>query len=93
MTNLTELGKKGVNGIAFDPRDLVRELIAYGEPEAARMMGNLSDQQHLAISALALKILLRESCTIDKAICLAAVENNDGMPRPLRRKRRVYPKT
>ena len=93
MTHLTELGKKGVNGIAFDPRDLVRELISYGEPEVAGMMDNLTDQQHLAISELALKILLRETCTIDKAICLAAVENNDGMPRPLRRKRRVYPKS
>ena len=92
MTNLLELMEKGVGGIAFEAAPLARELLAFGEPEAAAAMLTMSPETHLQISVAAGR-LLGQNLTIDKAICLAAVGVFEGKPRELRRKRRVYPKT
>lgn len=90
MTNLNRLGKKNINGVAFDIAPLVRELKAFGEDESAEWLDQVDDPTHDKVSRLAMKILLRERMTIDKAICLAAVEVFEGSSRPLRRKRRNY---
>lgn len=91
MTNLLDLMDRGVGGVSFNPRDLAPQLVAYGEPEAAEMLLDMSPDTHAQISVLASR-LLSSNLTIDKAICLAAVEVFEGRSRPLRRKRRVYPK-
>lgn len=91
MTNLCELITSGASGVSFDALTLARELEAYGEPEAAELMLKMTPATHAKISEAALRFAL-ENQTIDKAICLAAVEIFEGRPRLLRRKRRVYPK-
>jgi len=91
MTNLGDLLDRGIGGVSFNPRDLAPELAAYGEPEAAEKLLDMSPDTHAEISVLAGR-LLSGNLTIDKAICLAAVEVFEGRSRPLRRKRRVYPK-
>ena len=91
MTNLLDLLDKGVGGVSFSPSDLAPELVAYGEPGAAKMLLTMSSDTHVQISVLAGR-LLSGTLTIDKTICLAAVEVFEGRARSLRRKRRVYPK-
>jgi hypothetical protein len=92
MTNLLDLMERGIGGVSFNPIDIAPELIAYGESEAAELLLAMSSDTHAQISVLAGR-LLSGKLTIDKAICLAAVEVFEGRSRPLRRKRRVYPKT
>jgi hypothetical protein len=83
---------QGLGGVAFDPEPLARELLAFGEAEAAELLLKMSPSEHEQISVRAGRLLSR-NLTIDKAICLAAVEIFEGQPRELRRKRRVYPKS
>ena len=90
MTNLNRLREKNINGVAFDIAPLVRELRAFGEDETAEWLDQVDDATHDNVSRLAMKVLLKEQMTIDKAICLAAVEVLEGISRPLRRKRRNY---
>ena len=90
MTNLNRLREKNINGVAFDIAPLVRELRAFGEDETAEWLDQVDDATHDNVSRLAMKALLKEQMTIDKAICLAAVEVLEGNSRPLRRKRRSY---
>ena len=92
MSNLAELHRRKVNGVAFDPPDLAVELVAYGEPDAADFLLSMSEDTHTRVSVLALRKLISQRLTVDKAICLAAVEIHEGSPRELKRKRRVYPK-
>jgi hypothetical protein len=73
MTNLSDLQSRNLNGIAFNRGGLSR-LDAYGEPEAAELLKVVSPEKQAEISARAMTILLGESCIIDKANCLAAVE-------------------
>ena len=75
--------------VTFDPKTLVRELIAYGEPEAAATLPTLSSDAIEAIGVRAYSLWV--GMMLDKAICLAVVEYIEGAPRPLRRKRRQYP--
>ena len=89
MTNLLDLLDRGLGGIAFDLAPLVRELAAYGEPEAAAWLGTIDADTHAKISVTASRVITA-GMIIDKAICLAAVEVREGAPRPLRRKRRLY---
>ncbi len=91
MDNLLALMEKGVGGVSFDPSDLAPQLIAYGEPEAAEALLTMTPETHQQVSVLAGR-LLSDNLTIDKAICIAAVHVFEGKARPLRRKRRVYPK-
>ena len=91
MTNLAHLLERGLGGVAFDANTMARELLAYGEPESAAMLANSNAETLAEISVCAGK-LLTSTITIDKAVCLAAVEILEGNPRPLRRSRRVYPK-
>jgi hypothetical protein len=91
MTNLRDLMDRGTGGVSFDPADLAPELVAYGEPEAAEFLLTVSPDTHAQISVIA-GHLLSDKITIDKAICLAAIEVLEGRARPLRRKRRVYAK-
>jgi hypothetical protein len=76
--------------VRFEPKSLVRELIAYGEPEAAEKLMTL---EPAAIEAIGIRAhQLWSEIMLDKAICLAIVEYVEGAPRPLRRKRRTYAK-
>ena len=90
MTNLTRLREKNINGVAFSIAPLIRELRAFGEDETADWLDQVDESAHDKVSRLAMKILLKDRMTIDKAICLAAVEVFEGNSRPLRRKRRSY---
>ncbi|MCL2340693.1 MAG: hypothetical protein FWC49_03195 [Proteobacteria bacterium] len=79
--------------IGFDPRDLIRELLAYGEIEAADKLLQLDRKAIVAIGVLAMRYYSAPDRPIlDKAICLGIVEFLEEKPRPLKRKRRVYPK-
>lgn len=77
--------------VTFEPTKLERELLAYGEPEAAAQLPNLSARQVSAVGVLAARHLSGpENLIIDKAICLGVVEFLEGKARPLRRNRRFY---
>lgn len=81
--------------IVFSPTDMIRELEAYGETEAAEKLIGLSDSQIREIGLLAHAHYSRaddgRGPVLDTAICLGVIEFLEGSPRPLRRKRRVYP--
>ena len=85
------------SAVIFDPKDMVRELVAYGEPEAAEALPKL-DLKALAKIAIRAHSLDSKSVgfvgpvMVDTMICLAIVEHVEGRLRPLKRKRRVYPK-
>jgi hypothetical protein len=81
------------SSVTFDPRDLVRELVAYGESDAANQLLRLDQQAIAAIGVLASRhYSAPDSPILDKAICLGIVEFLEEQARPLRRRRRVYPK-
>ena len=85
------------SAVIFDPKDMVLELIAYGEPEAAEALPKigLKTLAKIAIRAYSLdakSIGLVGPVMVDTMICLAIVEHVEGKLRPLKRKRRVYPK-
>jgi hypothetical protein len=90
MTNLLDLMARGVGGVSFDLAPLAKELVAYGEPETAEWLLRIDPDTHAKLSVTANQYL--SGNIIDKAICLAAVEVFEGSARPLRRKRRLYPK-
>ena len=87
----------GGGTVVFDPKNLVKELIAYGEPEAATKLMLLDTQALQAIGRRADAIWSdfsgERGPTLDKALCLAIVEHIEGKRRELKRKRRVYPRT
>jgi hypothetical protein len=79
--------------ITFNPRGLVRELLAYGETDAADKLLQLDQQAIAAIGVLAARhYSAPDRPILDKAICLGIVEFLEEQARPLRRKRRLYPK-
>ena len=79
--------------VTFRPEALVRELNAYGEIEAAEKLVRLGPLAIAAIGVLASRHLSSPAnLMIDTAICLGVVEFLEEQARPLRRKRRVYPK-
>ena len=79
--------------VHFDPRDLVRELLAYGETGAAETLLILDQQAIAAIGVLASRhYSAPDNPILDKAICLGIVEFLEEQARPLKRKRRLYPK-
>lgn len=79
--------------VHFKPGDLVRELEAYGEQEAAEKLQELDEQAIAAIGVLASRHYSGpDNPILDKAICLGVVEFLEEKARPLRRKRRAYPK-
>jgi hypothetical protein len=81
------------SSVIFKPEDLVRELVAYGEVEAADVLIRLDQQAIDAIGVLASRHYSADSRPIlDKSICLGIVEFIEGRARPLKRKRRMYPK-
>jgi hypothetical protein len=86
----------GGNSVVFDPQKLAKELIAYGESEAATKLLRLGLEELQAIGRRASQTFLNFSGEhgpiLDKAICLAVVEHVEGKPRDLKRKRRIYPK-
>lgn len=90
MTNLLNLMARGVGGVSFELAPLANELVAYGEPETAEWLLRIDPETHAKVSVMAGRHL--NGNIIDKAICLAAVEVLEGVARPLRRKRRLYPK-
>ncbi len=80
--------------VNFNPHDLVKELVAYGETDAADMLLQLDQQGIAAIGVLASKhYSAPDRPILDKAICLGIVEFLEERARPLKRKRRLYPKT
>jgi hypothetical protein len=79
--------------VTFDPRDMVRELIAFGEANAAERIVQLPAGAIAAIGVLASRHLSSaDRPFLDKAICLGVVEFIEGKSRPLSRKRRLYPR-
>ena len=79
--------------VTFNPRDLVRELVAYGEMDAADRLLQLDQQAIAAIGVLASRhYSAPDRPILDKAICLGIVEFMEEQARPLTRKRRLYPK-
>ena len=80
--------------VHFDPLDLVRELVAYGETDAAEKLLILDQHAIAAIGILASRhYSAPDNPILDKAICLGVVEFLEGQARPLNRKRRLCPKT
>jgi len=80
--------------VHFNPGDLVRELLAYGETDAAERLLLLDEQAIAAIGVLASRhYSAPDNPILDKAICLGIVEFLEEQARPLNRKRRVYPKS
>lgn len=68
---------------------MVRELVAYGEPEAAVTLMQLDSE---AVAAIGVTLCsARQPHARRRHICGAVVELIEGGARPLRRKRRVYP--
>ena len=79
--------------VHFNPRDLVRELVAYGETDAAERLLLLDEQAIAAIGVLASRhYSAPDNPILDKAICLGIVEFLEEQARPLNRKRRIYAK-
>ena len=79
--------------VNFNPTDLVRELIAYGEINAADKLLQLDQHAIAAIGVLAMRhYSAPDRPILDKAICLGIVEFLEEQARPLTRKRRLYPK-
>lgn len=79
--------------VNFNPPDLVRELVAYGEAAAADELLQLDQQAIAAIGVLAMRnYSAPDRPILDKAICLGIVEFLEEQARPLKRKRRLYPK-
>jgi hypothetical protein len=76
--------------VNFIPDDLVRELLAYGEADAANSLLQLNERDIAAIGVLASR---PDRPILDKAICLGIVEFLENQARPLRRNRRRYPKS
>ena len=67
--------------------------MAYGETEAARQLLLLDQQAIAAVGVLASRHYSGPNNPIlDKAICLGIVEFLEEQVRPLKRKRRLYPK-
>ena len=89
MSNLLDLMNRGLGGVAFKLDDLVPQLEAYGESEAASRLLSCDPDTHAQISIVAGRYA-GQGHTIDKSICLAAVEVFEGTPRELRRKRRKF---
>jgi hypothetical protein len=80
--------------VRFDPKDMVRELLAYGEAEAAKQIMQVSPKAIMAIGVLASRhYSAPDNPMLDTAICRAVVEFLEGKARPLRRKRRFYAKS
>ena len=79
--------------VNFNPHDLIRELIAYGEADAAEKLPLLDERAIAAIGVLASRHYSGpDNPILDKEICMGIVEFLEERTRPLNRKRRVYPK-
>ncbi|MNM36929.1 hypothetical protein D3C81_476500 [compost metagenome] len=78
--------------VTFRIKDIVPQLIAYGESEAAKHMIDLDEQSLHRIGVIAFRNHLIPKTTLDKAICLAVIEHLEGSKRELCRKRRVFHK-
>jgi len=85
---------EGARGsVSFDRDSLLPELLAFGEVENALVYSKLDERAVAAIGVLAMNHFAGPgNVFLDKAICLAIVEFIEGQQRPLRRKRRIYPK-
>jgi hypothetical protein len=80
--------------VNFNPRDLARELAAYGEADAAEKLLQLDEREIAAIGVLASRhYSAPDRPMLDKAICLGIVEFLEERARPLRRNRRLYAKS
>lgn len=79
--------------ITFRVKDIVPQLMAYGEEEAAEKLEVLSEDDLLKVGELAFNHYLVPKTILDKAICLGVIEHLEGCARELRRKRRIFKKT
>jgi hypothetical protein len=84
------------SAVVFEPESIVRELITYGEPEAAEKLTSLDPASLQAIGRRAYEIsndfVGGRGPMIVTAICEAVVEQIEGKRRPLKHKKRRYPK-
>ncbi len=83
--------------VLFDRKDVAKALIAYGESDAASKVSRLSVKALKEIGCRAHQIWSEFSGArgpnLDNALCRAVVEYIEGAPRPLKRKRRILPKS
>jgi hypothetical protein len=78
--------------VKFRKQDIVPQLIAYGEDEAAEKLKSLDEKAVHRIGVLAFKHYLVPKTILNKAICLGVIEYLEGKSRELKRKRRIYSK-
>lgn len=78
--------------VSFRVNDVVPQLIAYGEQEAAEKLETLDENALHEIGVLAFEHYLVPKTILNKAICLGVIEYIEGARRELRRKRRVFKK-
>lgn len=88
QTNFADLIQRNVSGVAFELAKAAGQLEAYGEHEVAAWLPTIDSDVHARISMRAHQI----PGMLDKAICLACVEILEGKARPLKRRRRAFPK-
>jgi hypothetical protein len=85
-----------ISSVIFEPQNIAKELVAYGEPEAADRLLSLTSESLQVIGRKAHEIWNEiegeHGPMLVTAICLAVVEHVEGNRRALRRKRRRYPK-
>jgi len=79
--------------VTFKVKDIVPQLIAYGEEEAAEKLVTFSKDDLLKVGELAFNHYLVPKTILNKAICLGVIEHLEGCARELKRKRRVFKKT
>ena len=75
--------------IVASRRQVIEDLLDYGESEVALEVDVLSEEKWSQLRRLAFDLALRHRL-ISKALALAAVEVVEGKPRPLRRTRRRF---
>lgn len=73
--------------VASNRRAMVSELRSFGEDSVASAVEVAEDEIIWAIGQRAMQIALSRE-NIPRSLCLAAIENIEGRPRPLARKRR-----
>lgn len=91
MLDPTEVIAGARSSVICEPRDLVRELVAFGEDAAAEKLMQLDAKCIEAIGVLASRhYSAPDNPFLDKAICRGVVEFLEGKARPLKRTRRQY---
>lgn len=91
MLDLVKIFAGARSTVNFKPRDLVTELLVFGELDAAAKLMALDSQTIAAIGVLASKhYLLQTSHSSTRRFVTTSLNFWEGHPRPLQRSRRRY---